>query len=29
MEIMKRELELSKKYNRLRENNIKTMMADL
>lgn len=29
MEIMKREIELSKKYQRLREANIRTMMADL
>ena len=29
MEIMKKELEISKKYQKLRESNIKTMMNDL
>jgi hypothetical protein len=29
MEIMKKEIDLGKKYQRIRENNIKTMMYDL
>lgn len=29
MEIMKKELELNRKYQKLRENNIKTMMYEL